>query len=45
MPYLEGFPPDDELPTFEWVRKTAAVVVRVLLGAVRQAGIHSKRKK
>lgn len=35
MAYLEGFPPDEQMPTFEWMRKTAAVVVRVLLGAVR----------
>ncbi|CAM9888708.1 unnamed protein product [Scytosiphon promiscuus] len=35
MPYLEGFPPDDELPTFEWLRKTAAVLVRILVGTVR----------
>lgn len=35
LPYLEGFPPSEQLPTAEWIRKIVTVVLRTLLGAVR----------
>lgn len=35
VPYLEGFPVVEEIPSIEWLSKVAAVVVRTLLGSVR----------
>ena len=35
MPYLEGFPPDDELPGVSWIAKVVATLARTLLGAIR----------
>eukprot|EP00904_Undaria_pinnatifida_P008485 jgi/Undpi1/4767/HiC_scaffold_18.g08120.m1 len=35
MPYLEGFPPGDEMPALAWITKSVSSLVRILLGAVR----------
>ena len=37
MPYLEGFPPGDEMPALAWITKSVSSLVRILLGAVRYA--------
>lgn len=35
VPYLDGFPPADELPGVSWIAKLIASVARTLLGAAR----------
>eukprot|EP00752_Nemacystus_decipiens_P003497 g3229.t1 len=35
MPYLEGFPPKDELPSLSWTAKVVTSLVRTILGSVR----------
>lgn len=35
MPYLEGFPPKDELPSVTWTSKLAETLVRIILGSIR----------
>ena len=37
MPYLEGFPPGNEMPALAWITKSVSSLVRILLGAVRYA--------
>ncbi|CAN0224047.1 unnamed protein product [Ectocarpus sp. 6 AP-2014] len=35
MPFLEGFPPDDQRPSVSWVTKLAGAIIQANLGATR----------
>eukprot|EP00903_Cladosiphon_okamuranus_P014136 g13137.t1 len=35
MPFLEGFPPKEELPSLSWTSKVVTSLVRTILGSVR----------
>lgn len=35
MPYLEGFPPKEELPSVTWTSKFVSSLVRTVLGSIR----------
>lgn len=35
LPFLDGFPPKDELPSATWTSKLAETLVRIILGSVR----------
>lgn len=35
MPFLDGFPPKDELPSITWTGKLVASLVRITLGSTR----------
>lgn len=35
IPFLEGFPPKDELPSITWASKLAETLGRIILGSIR----------
>lgn len=43
MPYLDGFPPKDELPSLSWTAKVVTSLVRTILGSVRYAKIRTSQ--